>query len=422
MSERRQLQHIRVFLSSPGDVAEERALARHLLKDELPYDPFLKNHFSFEVVSWDDPAASIPMLAASTPQEAVNRFGLKPSDCDLVIVVLWSRMGTPLKIYKPTGEPYKSGTEWEFEDALNAWPQPGILVYRRMERPKVELTDPKLQEKSQQYKMVEQFFGRFDNPDGSLRGGVTAYNTPAEFRERLANDLRFILRERLRVAPLAAERGIPVTSLRAILARFGENEEVPEQEILARLTGWAEEYAAVRKALHKRFQWAPPKKELLSAETPPANPRKLRAFLCHAKENKDDVKDIYSKLLEADVDPWLDEKSIMPGKKWEYEITKAIRDTDAILVFLSNAAISKTGYVHKEIGQALNITDEQPEGRIFIIPVRLEDCQVPARLASIQYVDYFNRDGHKMLLSALQDLSIWLNQNGNIVRSILQNG
>ena len=31
--------HLRVFLSSPGDVADERNLARALLKDELPYRP-----------------------------------------------------------------------------------------------------------------------------------------------------------------------------------------------------------------------------------------------------------------------------------------------------------------------------------------------------------------------------------------------
>ena len=33
--------HLKVFLSSPGDVAAERELARRLIKDELPYDPLL---------------------------------------------------------------------------------------------------------------------------------------------------------------------------------------------------------------------------------------------------------------------------------------------------------------------------------------------------------------------------------------------
>ena len=51
MSERLQLQLIRVFLSSPGDVAEERELARRLLKDELPTDPFLRGRLTFDLVS-----------------------------------------------------------------------------------------------------------------------------------------------------------------------------------------------------------------------------------------------------------------------------------------------------------------------------------------------------------------------------------
>ncbi len=43
MPEPPQPQQIRVFLSSPGDVADERALARRLLKEELPSDPLLFN-------------------------------------------------------------------------------------------------------------------------------------------------------------------------------------------------------------------------------------------------------------------------------------------------------------------------------------------------------------------------------------------
>jgi hypothetical protein len=112
--------HLRVFISSPGDVGDERNLARRLLKDELPYDAFLRGKVTLESVSWDDPAAPIPLPANLTPQEAVNRFGCRPSDCDIVIVVLWSRLGTHLdlsKFQKPNGEPYLSGTEYEYEEA-----------------------------------------------------------------------------------------------------------------------------------------------------------------------------------------------------------------------------------------------------------------------------------------------------------------
>src|SRR6187551_2966282 len=91
-------QHLRVFLASPGDVADERALVRKLLKEELPYDPFLRGRITFDVVSWDDPAEPAPMLATLTPQDAVIQFEGEPSTCDIVIVVLWSRLGTHLDV------------------------------------------------------------------------------------------------------------------------------------------------------------------------------------------------------------------------------------------------------------------------------------------------------------------------------------
>jgi MinD-like ATPase involved in chromosome partitioning or flagellar assembly len=210
--------NLRVFLSGPGDVAEERSLCRLLLKDELPYDPFLRGRVSFDVVSWDDPVVPLQMPFNSFPQEAVNRFGPKPSQCDIVVVVLWSRMGTPLDPVelgkKPGGGSYLSGTEWEFEDAWSGWnahKRPDILVYRRTEEPRIGVKDPQLAEKLRQYDLVEHFFERFKNLDGSLRGAWTAYTTPTEFKERLARDLKHLVSTRL----LRSRGKIDTTSARA---------------------------------------------------------------------------------------------------------------------------------------------------------------------------------------------------------------
>jgi hypothetical protein len=70
-------QHLRVFLASPGDVADERALVRRLLKNELPYDPLLRDRVTFNVVSWDDPTTPIALPARLRPQEAIIRFGTR---------------------------------------------------------------------------------------------------------------------------------------------------------------------------------------------------------------------------------------------------------------------------------------------------------------------------------------------------------
>src|SRR5205823_10809486 len=110
--------HIRVFLSSPGDVKEERDAADRIL-EELPRGHAWKDKFSIDPVRWDDAHAPAPMDAHLTPQEAVNRSLFKPSQCDVVVVILWGRMGTPLpeSYKKPDGSLYLSGTEWEFEEA-----------------------------------------------------------------------------------------------------------------------------------------------------------------------------------------------------------------------------------------------------------------------------------------------------------------
>jgi formylglycine-generating enzyme required for sulfatase activity len=123
--------------------------------------------------------------------------------------------------------------------------------------------------------------------------------------------------------------------------------------------------------------------------------RPLRVFLCHSSNDKPVVRELYQKLrAEPWIQPWLDEEDIFPGDDWNLEIQKAIRETDVILVCLSKSSITKEGYVQKEIKTALDYSDEKPDGTVYIIPIRLEECKPPERLSKWQYADYFegNRD------------------------------
>jgi hypothetical protein len=76
--------------------------------------------------------------------------------------------------------------------------------------------------------------------------------------------------------------------------------------------------------------------------------------------------------------------------------------TDVFVVCLSKKAITKSGFVQKEVKYALDIADEQPEGAIFIIPVRLDMCKVPYRLRQWQWVDYFEENGMDRFIQALR--------------------
>ncbi|MBN8582017.1 MAG: SUMF1/EgtB/PvdO family nonheme iron enzyme [Anaerolineae bacterium] len=118
--------------------------------------------------------------------------------------------------------------------------------------------------------------------------------------------------------------------------------------------------------------------------------RPLRVFLCHSSNDKPAVRELYQKLrAEPWIEPWLDEEELFPGQDWNLEIEKAIEATDVIFVCLSNSSITKEGYVQKEIRTALDFSDYKPEGAVFIIPIRLEDCKPPKRLSKWQYADYF---------------------------------
>ncbi len=188
--------HVRVFLSSPGDLAEERQIALDVLT-KLPRRAGFEGRVTIQVVAWDDSESPVPMHLGASPQASVDRYKTLPSACSLTVAILWSRLGTPLgpDRLKPDGSRYASGTEFEIEDALQA--KRDVLLYARSEKPKVEIDDPELPQKIAQYQAVRAFLGGLRDPDGSLRGGINDYATPTEFRERLERHLEAWLQKQL---------------------------------------------------------------------------------------------------------------------------------------------------------------------------------------------------------------------------------
>jgi len=136
--------------------------------------------------------------------------------------------------------------------------------------------------------------------------------------------------------------------------------------------------------------------------------RNLRVFLCHASDDKPIVRELYKKLLKEGIDVWFDEESLMPGQDWELEIPEAVNNADSIIVCLSNKSINKAGYIQKEIRFALDAAEKRSERDIFIIPVKLESCDVPQRFNRWQWVDLFyqkmdfdTKGYHKLLTSLI---------------------
>ncbi|HNC78295.1 MAG TPA: hypothetical protein PLP92_02130, partial [Rhodocyclaceae bacterium] len=195
---------LRLFLSSPGDVADERQAVRRVLED-LALTPLLRTRVRFDLVAWDDPAAPVPLDATETPQLSVNRYKGLPRDCDLTVVILWSRLGTPLPshVTRPDGSAYASGTVWELEDARTG--RKPLWLYQRTATPQVDLDDPEFDAKRAQYHAVKAFIADFRAPDGSLSAGINTHADPAAFtilfRQHLEAHLGGLLFDAPPVAP-----------------------------------------------------------------------------------------------------------------------------------------------------------------------------------------------------------------------------
>lgn len=123
---------------------------------------------------------------------------------------------------------------------------------------------------------------------------------------------------------------------------------------------------------------------------------KLIPFISYSKIDSAYVREFAAKLKsEGWIDPWFDEEDILPGQIWQDRVTHGVSNSHAVIIFLSKAAVASEGYFHKEIRLALDTAAEKPEGTIFIIPIRLDECSVPQMLQKYQYVDYFGSDQQK---------------------------
>jgi hypothetical protein len=119
----------------------------------------------------------------------------------------------------------------------------------------------------------------------------------------------------------------------------------------------------------------------------------LRIYLSCSSHDIAAAREYYQKLRAAGwIQPWLEEEDLLPGQDSRLEIEKAVRAADAVLVFLSSRSVTQEGNLQRELKLALDVADEKPEGMVFVIPVRLDDCSLPQRLRTWKPVDAFPAD------------------------------
>jgi hypothetical protein len=125
-------------------------------------------------------------------------------------------------------------------------------------------------------------------------------------------------------------------------------------------------------------------------------------FLSYAREDRQKVESLYQQLSDAGFRPWMDTKDIFAGEKWQRSIQHALQQSQFFLACLSVTSVTKRSYLRREFREALEKRQEMLDSDIYLIPVRLEECEIPEELREHQGVDLFAEDGWTRLVKALQ--------------------
>ena len=122
----------------------------------------------------------------------------------------------------------------------------------------------------------------------------------------------------------------------------------------------------------------------------------VSVFISYASEDRLLVRKLYQRLIACGYDVWYDEQTLLPGQDWEREIRGAVIASDAFITIISRNSVDKDGFIQEELRLALEIAEARPTGTIFIIPLRVDDVEVPDRLMKWHALDisiqgWFNR-------------------------------
>lgn len=109
-------------------------------------------------------------------------------------------------------------------------------------------------------------------------------------------------------------------------------------------------------------------------------PKRRGTFISYSRRDKEFALELARELRAAGCLIWLDQLDIPTGARWDDEVEKALREHENFLIILTPASVSSEN-VKDEIGYAIDHAKR-------IMPVLLEQCDVPLRLRRFQYVDF----------------------------------
>jgi len=127
-------------------------------------------------------------------------------------------------------------------------------------------------------------------------------------------------------------------------------------------------------------------------------------YLSCVKDDQEFALKLYNNLKSAGLKPWLNSENGLSGKNKKSQMHEAIQNSRYFMPLISAASVSQRGKTQRELKIASDILDEFAISDIFIIPIRLDDTQLPDyRLQAIEPADFTQSyaEGFKQLRRVL---------------------
>lgn len=102
-------------------------------------------------------------------------------------------------------------------------------------------------------------------------------------------------------------------------------------------------------------------------------------FVSYSRRDQEFVLRLGGDLRAAGSQIWVDQIDISPGDHWDRAVEAAVRDCVGMLLILSPSSVASEN-VLDEVTVAL-------EAGKPVIPIRIEPCDLPLRLARVQFID-----------------------------------
>lgn len=127
-----------------------------------------------------------------------------------------------------------------------------------------------------------------------------------------------------------------------------------------------------------------------------------KVFISYAKEDLIFAEKLYDFLENYAFKPWLDKRKLLPGQLWKLEIQKALKDANYVILLLSEISVQKRGYVQREFKYALEYFEEKLEDDIYLIPIKINKCEVPESLSKFQWIEFKDTETFDQILQSLK--------------------